>query len=81
MLYALHQIMPAEVSLLSLDYDEDSQVTLRGQAPELNSVFALVGKLEESEVFKNFNVKVRYATKKKIQESEIIDFEIACSKK
>ena len=54
---------------------------MRGQAQELNSVLAFVAQLEGSAVFKKFNVKIRYATKKKIVSGEIVDFEIACLKR
>ncbi len=81
LLSELHQIVPERLSLVSLTYEEDGQVTLRGQTPELNSVFAFVAKLEKSPAFRGLNVKVRYATQKKTQMGEIVDFEILCSKK
>jgi Tfp pilus assembly PilM family ATPase/Tfp pilus assembly protein PilN len=80
-LYEIHQNIPAQISLINFIYEEDNQVSLHGQAPELNSVFDFVSRLEKSATFKNFNIKVRYATKKKIQSQEVIDFEIACIKK
>lgn len=79
--YELHKIMPDEISLVNLNYEEDNQVTLKGQTIELNSVFSLVSQLEKSAVFRNFTVKVRYATKRKTQAGEIVDFEIVCTKK
>ena len=79
-LYELHQVMPREVTLISLNYEEDRQIILHGQSPRLDSVFLLVSKLEDSGVFKGFNIKVRYATKKKTRTAEFIDFEIVCSK-
>ncbi|MDD5584485.1 MAG: PilN domain-containing protein [Candidatus Omnitrophica bacterium] len=78
--YELHQIMPAAVSLTQFDYEEDTRITLRGYTQELNGVVALVAQLEKSEVFKKFSVKVKYATKKRSQTTEGIDFEIACLK-
>jgi hypothetical protein len=80
-IYELHQIVPSQISLVNFIYDEDNQVVLRGQTPELNSVFAFVSSLEKSPIFKNFNVKVRYATQKKTQLGEIVDFEIVCAKR
>ncbi|MBM3253534.1 MAG: hypothetical protein FJZ16_04715 [Candidatus Omnitrophica bacterium] len=79
-LYELHQVIPNEVSLINLNYEEDNQVILRGQATELNSAFKLVLQLEKSLVFKNFNIKVRYASKRNTQTGEIVDFEIVCLK-
>lgn len=80
-LYEIHKIMPSEISLVNFNYEESSQITLRGEAQELNPVFTFVSQLGGSPVFNNFNVKVRYATNKKIQSGEIVDFEIVCSKK
>lgn len=80
-LYELCQSIPHQVSLVSFTYEEDNQVIFRGQTPELNSVFEFVTQLEKSPVYKNFNIKIRYATQKKSQAGEIVDFEIACMKK
>ncbi len=81
-LYELHKIMPSEISLASFNYDEEEgQVVLRGQTPELNSVFTLVARLEKAAAFRNLNIRVRYATKKKLQSGEVVDFEIVCSKR
>lgn len=80
-LFELHQILPPDIALLNLSYEENNQVVLHGQAPDLNSVFVLVAKLQDSSVFRKFGVKTRYATSKKTQAGEIVDFEIVCSKK
>jgi Tfp pilus assembly PilM family ATPase len=80
-LYELHQVIPPEISLVNFSYEEDRQVILRGQTPQLNAVFTLVQALEKSAVFKNFNIKINYATKKKIQATEIIDFEVISTKR
>lgn len=79
-LYELHRIMPAQVSLATLIYEEDNQIILRGATQEMNSVLILVAALEKSAVFKDLNVKLRYATKKNTLSGEIVDFEIICSK-
>lgn len=75
MFYELHQAMPPQIYLLTFSY-EDSQVVLRGLAPELNAVFKFAGQLEKAQAFGGFNIKVKYATKKQIQAGEIVDFEI-----
>lgn len=80
-LYELHQIIPGQMRLTNFIYEENSRLSLRGQIPELDSVFTFVSQLEKSRVFKNFDVKVKYATQKKAQASETVDFEIICSKK
>lgn len=81
LLYELHQAIPEHISLVSLSYEADNQVILRGQTQELNAVFSLVAKLEKSPPFSGFNIKVRYATQKKTQRGEIVDFEVVCAKK
>ena len=80
-LYELHKIMPKDIYLSSFVYEDDRQIALRGQTPELNYVLELVSALEKSKAFGNFTSKLRYATKKKTQTGEIIDFEIICLKK
>lgn len=77
----LYKIMPDGVFLTNLSYEEGAQVVLRGQAPELNSVFDLVGRLERSPVFRRFNIKVRYATQKTASTAPLVDFEVICAKK
>lgn len=81
LLYELHRVIPSQISLVNLSYEEDNQVILRGQTPELNSVFAFVAQLGKSLVFKEFNIKVRYATQKKTITGEVVDFEVVCAKK
>lgn len=81
LLYEIFKTMPPDITLSSFSYEEDNQVILRGQTPELNSVYTFVTELQNSEVFKNFSIKPRYATKKKTQAGEIMDIEIVCSKK
>jgi len=81
LLYDLNQALPAGVYLTNFAYEENSQVVLRGQAKELNLVFALVAQLEKSPVFKGFEIKISYATKRKVSSGEIVSFEIAISRK
>lgn len=80
-LYELHRIIPDDIQLVNFNYEEDNQLILRAEAPELNSVLAFVSVLEGSSAFDKFNVKVRYASKKKTQASEVVAFEIICSRK
>jgi hypothetical protein len=80
-LYELHQLTPADISLVSLGYEEDKQLTLRGQARELNSLSIFVQELESSAVLRSFDCKVRYATQKRGATGDFVDFELVCSKK
>lgn len=79
-IYGLYQALPQNLSLNSLGYEEAEQVVLRGQTPDLSSVFLFVSQLEKTAVFKNFQAKVKYVSKKKTQSGEIVDFEIVCSR-
>ncbi|MGD0335819.1 MAG: pilus assembly protein PilM [Candidatus Omnitrophota bacterium] len=80
-LHELYQIVPAQVSLTSLTYEENSSITVRGQTTAMDGVLAFVDQLEKSKVFKAFNIKPKYASKRKSSTGEIIDFEIGCLRK
>ncbi len=80
-LYELNKVTPEGVSLDTFSYQDDNLIVLRGHAPELNLVFTFTAGLEEAAGFKDFSPKVRFATQKRTQAGEIIDFEIACFKK
>lgn len=71
----LHKIVPPQIYLSMYNYDEQ-KVELKGTAGVLSDVFRLVTILENSPYFQN--VQVRYATKRKIGQQELVDFEIAC---
>lgn len=79
--YELSRATPDEVKLTVLNYEEDNQVVLRGQSQELDAVFAFLEELKKAKAFKNFEIKIRYASKKKAQAGEFVDFEIVCLKK
>ena len=79
-LYELHRTIPAEVSLLTFSYDDGNELTIRGRAPDLNLVFGFVSSLQNSPLLIKFTTKVRYATQKKTQAGEVVDFEISCLK-
>ena len=79
-LYELHKVIPQDVSLVTIDYEENKVIVLRGVAPELNSVFALVSEFEKSNVFSRFKIKVDYATQRKLVGGEAVDFQISCQR-
>lgn len=80
-IYELHQVASKQISLISFTYEVDKQILLRGQAAELNTVNDFVLQLEKSPVFKDFNLRLRYATYKKVLPGTIVDFEIIGAKK
>ncbi len=73
----INDAIPQEVYLSSFSY-EANQIILRGQAGQLNSVLDFVSGIEKSKIFSGYQVKVRYATKRKSLNAEIVDFEIVC---
>jgi len=78
--YEVHRLMPAEISLVNLSYEEERSVLLHGTTTDMQGVFKLISALEKSPAFAQFNIKIRFATRKKIQSGEIIDFEIGCAR-
>jgi Tfp pilus assembly protein PilO len=80
LIYTVNQALPQGVTLSSFIYEEPNELVLRGAAPELSYVFRLVADLQKAVSLRKFNVKVRYATKKRVVSGEIVDFEIACLK-
>ncbi|MDD2702657.1 MAG: pilus assembly protein PilM [Candidatus Omnitrophica bacterium] len=78
MLYQLFQVTPAGVSITQFGYEEDKGVILRGQCAEFNSVLELVSALNKEPAYSKSNVKVRFASRKKTPQGEIVDFEIGC---
>ncbi len=81
MIRGVFQSLPSGIQLVSLSFDSDGQIVLRGNAADLNSVFNLVPQLEQSAALSRFGVKVRYATKKNTGQGEEVDFEIICQKR
>ncbi len=80
-LYELHRIIPGQIYLTNFSYEGNNQVILHGEAPELEAVFVFVSQLEKSPEFKDFDIRVKYASQKRAQSNEVIDFEIICSKR
>lgn len=81
MLYELHKAVPSDISLISFGYDEEGKLSVRGQSQQLELVFVLVAALEKAPTFGQFAIKVNYATKRKAQSREFLDFEIVGTKK
>lgn len=73
----LYDLTPLEIALTSIRLKERGAFTLRGEALAMSDVFGYVNDLEKSSSFKS--VKTKYTSKKRIENQEIVDFEIACS--
>ena len=80
-LVELNRIVPAGVTLDNFSYEDAGSIILRGHAQGLNQAFTFVSEIEKAKSFRSFSPKIRYATQKKTQSGESVDFEIICSKK
>ena len=75
-IYQVYQAIPPEIFLVSVSLVGEDSLAIRGTANMMAEVFKFVGKLEGSGYFEN--VKTKYATKHKIGNKELTDFEISC---
>ncbi|MFH0732262.1 MAG: pilus assembly protein PilM [Candidatus Omnitrophota bacterium] len=75
-LYELHRVIPAEILLNYLNYNDKGKIILQGTTPAMSDVFKFVNKLEQSAKLKN--VETRYVSKRRIREQETVDFQITC---
>jgi len=76
LIYEVHKAISPEIHLSSLSFDGKEELVIRGESNIMSEVFVFVNKLEESAYFQN--VKAKYATKRKVEEKEVTDFEILC---
>ena len=72
----LHSIIPLDLRLSSIRFDEEQRLSLRGTAESMSIVFSFVGDMEKSEYFKE--VKTMHTTKRKEGAKDVTDFEIIC---
>lgn len=72
----LYKILPKDVSLTLLEFEDKNRVLLRGTTKELSRTFDLLPILERSPYFEN--VKINFATKRTFKRKEFADFEIIC---
>lgn len=80
LIFELYQKMPMGMYLNNLTFEDEKQVILNGQSTEFNSVSTFATLLQDSALFKNYSIKIRYASKKKTVSGEMVNFEIACVK-
>lgn len=79
-LYASYKNIPEGVYLRNLSYEDQEELILKGDAPELNKVFEYVNRLADSQVLLGYEVEVKQATKKRSGDS-LVSFEIICEKR
>ncbi len=73
-LSALYDVVPNDVKLSDLRYDE-RKFTFKGTSAAMKSVFSFVTSLEKSKLFKE--VKTKYVTMRSEDGRDVVDFEIA----
>lgn len=74
--FEIYNYISPEIYLISISYNGEDKVTMRGTSSAMSQVFNFVDKLDKSEYFKD--VETKYANVKKTDEGEAVDFEIAC---
>jgi Tfp pilus assembly protein PilN len=75
----LYKILPEQVLLTAVHYNHAGSLNFRGTAPETIIVLGIIPLLEKSDIFSRG--KVRYVTKRKIDNKEIVEFEIEAQPK
>jgi len=73
----IYRITPEQIYIMNISIDEKQDVTVKGGAAAMSSVFKYVKILEESGMFEN--VKTAYTTTKKEKDEDFAEFEITCS--
>ncbi|MBN1913545.1 MAG: pilus assembly protein PilM [Candidatus Omnitrophica bacterium] len=76
LLAELYNIIPLEMELNDIRYDQQGKFSIRGSAESMSIVFSFVDNLKKSKYFQD--VKTKYTTKRKVGTIELTDFEIAC---
>lgn len=72
----LYGIMPLDLKLAEIKFEEQGKLTVRGTAESMSLVFSFVDTMEKSKYFKD--VKTKYTTKRKEGLKDFTDFEITC---
>jgi len=70
----LYNITPYELRLSDIRFDTGDRFSIKGTAESMSTVFSFVDNMEKSEYFKD--VKTRYTTKRKEDDTDVTDFEI-----
>ena len=71
-----YSMIPVNISIEGLDYDGKGSISYKGIADDTQGFFSFVKTLEQSKCFDK--VEVKYATKKKVENKELTDFNINC---
>lgn len=71
----VYDLTPLEIAVINIRLRDNGSLSIRGEAASMSAVFSYARDLEQSILFKA--VKTRYTSKKKIDDQELVDFEIA----
>jgi Tfp pilus assembly PilM family ATPase len=70
----LYRLTPPDIAVINIALRESGTFSVKGEAASMAVVFAYVGELEKSDMLKE--VKTRYTSKKRVEEKELVDFEV-----
>ncbi|MFH0877357.1 MAG: PilN domain-containing protein [Candidatus Omnitrophota bacterium] len=77
-LFEISKLLPPRVVVVSLSFQQDDRVNVKGRTNSLDDVVKLRTTLEASPYFKD--VQTNYARQKKVKDKEFIEFELICPK-
>ena len=72
----LYNIIPEDLELNDIKFDEQGKFSVRGIAESMSTVFSFVENMGKSQYFKD--VRTKYTTKRKEESRDVTDFEIGC---
>lgn len=78
-LTTLVELVPPEMELGDLRYDEQGRVSAKGTAASMSTVFSFVDALNKASCFSE--VKTKYTTKRREEGKDVVDFEISATLK
>jgi len=73
----LYKLTPADIQLSAIKFKLEGRFSIEGNSRTMGTVFSFIGDMEESEFFKK--VESRRTTKRRVDDQEIVDFEIICT--
>ncbi|MFA5069511.1 MAG: PilN domain-containing protein [Candidatus Omnitrophota bacterium] len=77
-IYNLYNLIPAGISLIDFDYDDEAKtVRFSGKAVRMSDVFSLVSLIESSEAFSN--VQTGSVVQRQSGETVSVDFQLRCN--
>ena len=74
-LIELYDVLPKDVRLSDIKYEDGEKFSVKGTSKTMASVFAFVSNLDKSSKFKN--VKTKYVTTRNEDGADVADFEVA----